>query len=64
MNRLLLALLMPVGVVAFVVIGVVAIGSLLLAVGHDWSIPVALSLTALVTIVASFLATRPVGPAR
>lgn len=64
MNRLLLAVLMPVGIVVFVVLGIVAIGSLLLAVGHNWSIPVALTLTALVTIVASFLATRPVGPAR
>jgi hypothetical protein len=65
MNRLFLALAIPAGVVAFVALLIVGIGSLLLNV-REWAggnklvpVAVALTLTALVAITATLLATQP-----
>ena len=49
MNRPLFAALLPLLVLAFAVLGVGAIGTLLLSVGEAGAIPVALLLVAIVT---------------
>lgn len=61
MRDLLAALVIPIVVIAFVVGGVVGIGTILLSVGHDGAITVALALTTAVVVVATVLAARPTG---
>lgn len=60
-DRLILPILMPVGVVGATALLIVGIGTLLLAVGEPLAVPVAITLALGILLVGAFLASRPAG---
>lgn len=62
MERLILPIVVPVGVIVVTILLIVGIGTLLLTVGELLAVPVALALALGILAFASFLASRPGGP--